>query len=67
MAIYSGDVRFDFCPVFELDEDTEEFIMLSDKEFRYDKDVVYEDEDFLLFEVTTGDEDDDEIGTVKIL
>lgn len=58
-------MRFDFCPVFELDEDTEEFIMLSDKEFRYDKDVVYEDEDFLVFEVTPGDEDDDEIGTVN--
>lgn len=64
-AIYIGDVRFDFCPVFELDEDTEEFIMLSDKEFRYDKDAVYEDEDFLVFEVTPGDEDDDEIGTVN--
>jgi len=39
--------------------------MLSDKEFRYDKDVVYEDEDFLVFEVTPGDEDNDEIGTVS--
>lgn len=41
------------------------FTMLSDKEFRYDKDVVYEDENFLVFEVTPGDEDDDEIGTVN--
>ena len=65
IKIRAGDVRFDFCPVFELDEDTEEFIMLSDKEFRYDKDVVYEDEDFLVFEVTPGDEDNDEIGTVS--
>lgn len=66
-AIYIGDMRFDFCPVFELDEDTKEFAMLSDKEFRYDKAVVYEDEDFLVFEVALGDGDNDEIGAVNLV
>lgn len=66
-AIYIGDMRFDFCPVFELDEDTEEFAMLSDKEFRYGKAVVYEDEDFLVFEVALGDGDNDEIGAVNLV
>lgn len=50
-AIYIGDVRFDECPVFQLNELTNEFIMLRDNEFRYDKEVVFEDPDFLVFKV----------------
>ena len=50
-AIYIGDVRFDQCPVFELNNDTNYFEMLIDKEFRYEKEVVEEDDEFLVFVV----------------
>ena len=50
-AIYIGDVRFDQCPVFELNTDTNYFEMLIDKEFRYEKEVVEEDDEFLVFVV----------------
>ena len=48
-AIFIGDVRFDQCPVFELNTDTNYFEMLIDKEFRYAKELVEEDDDFLVF------------------
>lgn len=48
-AIFIGDVRFDQCPVFELNTDTNYFEMLQDKEFRYEKEVVEDDDDFLVF------------------
>lgn len=48
-AIYIGDVRFDRCPVFELNMDTNYFEMLTDKEYRYEKEVVEEDDEFLVF------------------
>ena len=78
-AIYIGDVRFDSCPVFELNTETNQFVMISDSEFIYDDLTVYDDKDFLVFEVykessdNTDDEDfeDDEIHeeieTVKML
>ncbi|WIV11564.1 hypothetical protein [Proteiniborus sp. MB09-C3] len=50
-AIYIGDVRFDQCPVFELNMKTNYFEMLIDKEFRYEKECVEEDDDFLIFRV----------------
>ena len=50
-AIYIGDVRFDQCPVFELNMETNYFEMLIDKEFRYEKEVVEEDDEFLVFVV----------------
>lgn len=50
-AIYIGDVRFDQCPVFELNTKTNYFEMLIDKEFRYEKEVVEEDDEFLVFVV----------------
>ncbi|MCX7923117.1 MAG: hypothetical protein N3B21_14065 [Clostridia bacterium] len=50
-AIYIGDVRYNECPVFELNSDTGWFEMLKDKEFRYEKDCVYEDNDFIIFSV----------------
>lgn len=50
-AIYIGDVRFDQCPVFELNTETNYFEMLIDKEFRYEKECVEEDDDFLIFKV----------------
>lgn len=50
-AIFIGDVRFDQCPVFELNNETNYFEMLIDKEMRYEKEVVEEDNDFLIFEI----------------
>lgn len=50
-AIYIGDVRYDQCPVFELNTDTNYFEMLIDKEFKYEKEVVEEDDEFLIFVV----------------
>ena len=50
-AMYIGDIRFAQCPVFELNEETNYFEMLIDKEFRYEKEVVENDDEFLLFEV----------------
>jgi uncharacterized protein YlaN (UPF0358 family) len=50
-AIYIGDVRFEQCPVFELNVETNYFEMLIDKEFRYEKECVEEDSDFLIFKV----------------
>lgn len=48
-AIYKGDMRFDECPVFELRGD--KFYMLRDVSFSYDKDVVLQDDDFMVFTV----------------
>jgi len=50
-AIFIGDVRFVQCPVFELNTKTNYFEMLIDKEVRYEKEVVEEDDDFLIFEI----------------
>lgn len=50
-AIFIGDVRFDQCPVFELNTETNYFEMLIDKEMRYEKECVAEDDDFLIFKV----------------
>lgn len=50
-AIYIGDVRFNQCPVFELNMETNYFEMLMDKEFRYEKECVEEDDDFMIFTV----------------
>ncbi|MGE5329839.1 MAG: hypothetical protein ACM3UU_12095 [Ignavibacteriales bacterium] len=48
-AIFIGDVRFDECPVFELNEQNGYFEMLKDKDFRYEKQYVIEDKDFITF------------------
>ncbi|WP_303971234.1 hypothetical protein [Sporosarcina ureae] len=50
-AIFIGDVRFDQCPVFELNNETNHFEMIIDKEIKYEKAVVEEDEEFLIFEI----------------
>jgi len=50
-AIFIGDVRYDQCPVFELNNETNYFEMMIDKEMRYEKEVVEEDDDFLTFEI----------------
>lgn len=50
-AIFIGDVRYDQCPVFELNNETNYFEMLIDKEMKYEKEVVEEDDDFLIFEI----------------
>lgn len=53
-AIYIGDVRFRNCPVFELNKKTNNFIMLRNPGFQYSKEEVFEDEDFLIFEIVEG-------------
>ncbi|PID16709.1 hypothetical protein CSV63_02140 [Sporosarcina sp. P34] len=58
-AIFIGDVRFDQCPVFELNNETNYFEMIIDKEIRYEKVVVEEDEEFLIFEI------ENDIATIK--
>lgn len=45
-AIYIGDVRFNGCPVFELNKEMNYFEMIIDKEFRYEKECVEEDSNF---------------------
>ena len=50
-AIFIGDVRYDQCPVFELNNETNYFEMLIDKGSKYEKEVVEEDNDFLIFEI----------------
>ena len=50
-AIYIGDIRFDQCPVFELNTETNHFEMIIDKEISYEKECVEEDDDFLIFKV----------------
>lgn len=50
-AIFIGDVRYDQCSVFELNNETNYFEMLIDKEMKYEKEVVEEDDDFLIFEI----------------
>jgi hypothetical protein len=53
-AIYIGDVKHNQCPVFELKENGW-FEMLEDIEFRYEKEEVESDSDFLIFEVENDD------------
>lgn len=50
-AIFIGDVRFSECLVFEYTATTNQYEMLSDRMIAYDKEVVEQDEDFLLFRV----------------
>ena len=50
-AIFIGDVRYNECPVFELNEETGWFEMLTDKEFKYERECVYDNKDFLIFTV----------------
>ncbi|CAH2213186.1 hypothetical protein [Tepidibacter aestuarii] len=53
-AIYIGDVMFNECNVFELNEETNYFEMLNDKKFEYKKEIVEEDDNWLIFEVIIG-------------
>ncbi|WFD08784.1 hypothetical protein [Tepidibacter hydrothermalis] len=64
-AIYIGDVRFNECNVFELNEETNYFEMINDKEFEYKKEIVEEDDDWLIFEVTIGKDELD--GRAKLI
>lgn len=50
-AIFIGDVRFTECPVFEYTATTNQYEMLSDRAVAYDREVVEQDEDFLLFQI----------------
>ncbi|MBU3093751.1 hypothetical protein KPL35_17030 [Clostridium sp. CF011] len=50
-AIYIGDAKHNQCPVFELNIDTGWFEMLEDKSFTYEKECIYDDADFFIFDV----------------
>lgn len=50
-AIFVGDVKFEECPVFELNKETDYFEMMADREISYSGEVVEGDGDFLIFEV----------------
>ncbi len=53
-AIYTGDIGFDTCIVFELDKKSKMYVCLTDTELMYPKKVVEEeDDDFLLFRVNS--------------
>lgn len=60
-AIYIGDVSFDTLNIFELNEETDRFEMLSERGredvISYDKSIVIENSDFLVFEVKTMKDD----------
>lgn len=55
-AIYVGDVRYDQCPVFELNEETGFYEMIVDHDFRYPKEIMDIDEDWLCFEFDTEED-----------
>lgn len=48
-ALFIGDVRFDSCPMFELNTKTMYFEMISDPECAYSTDIILDDPDFILF------------------
>jgi len=50
-AICVTDVIFEQCPVFELNKETNYFEMLQDNSFRYEKECIEEDPDWIIFEV----------------
>ena len=54
-AIYIGDIRFDDCPVFELDEEDGYFKILGDPDFRYTKEAVESDKNFIRFLVNENE------------
>ena len=59
-AVYLGESKCDECRVFELNEQTNNFEMLKDKEVKYKKERVEEDKDFLVFKI-----DDDKATLMK--
>lgn len=59
-AIYIGDVQFDTCVVFELNEENDYFEMVGDTEFRYPREGVIQDEDFILFKITKNEDESED-------
>lgn len=55
-AIYTGDMRFKQCHVFELNTENNFYEMIIDPQFRYAKEDVESDEEWLLFLVDIGNE-----------
>lgn len=56
-AIYIGDVKYDNCPIFELNNETKEFEMLENKSFKYDSNIIEDDDYWLFFEVDIEEKD----------
>lgn len=50
-AIYIPDIRFEKMNVFKLNEKLQVFEMINDKEIIYEKEVVLNDDNFLLFTI----------------
>jgi hypothetical protein len=50
-AIYIGDIRYDKCVIFKLNDKTGYYEMIDDTDFRYEESIVNEDTDWLIFEV----------------
>lgn len=50
-AIYIGDLRYNECQIFELNQEDKHFEMINDKSYKYHESCVFEDSNFLIFEV----------------
>ena len=53
-AIYTGDVIFNECNVFEYNSETKSFHMINDKEISYPFEAVMSDKNFIVF-ITDGE------------
>lgn len=53
-AIYTGDILYNVCHVFEYDQTTKLFHMISDRELNYPFDLVMNDTDWIVF-LTDGE------------
>jgi hypothetical protein len=50
-AIYKGDILYNSADIFELNKETGYFHMLNDFNFRYEKNIVLNDDDWVIFEI----------------
>lgn len=57
-AIYINDIKFNSCPIFELNQvDCDfKFVMLENEEYTYDIECVIEDDNWVVFEVVMNSE-----------
>lgn len=65
-AIAMCDIRFNHCPVFEYNGDTDMFEMLDDSEFSYPPVCIVEDDDFIVA-IVEGNELDPSDRVVKLV
>lgn len=48
-ALYKADLRFEDCPVFELEASSLDFVMVKDRDMRYSYHAVITDPNFIVF------------------